>query len=77
MFDLKLRGEFLGAHMPGKSHIMAVMHHAIQSPDIVEEWLHGWGDKLDDSEIKNFKMIECRTPTTQGTAGTYTWQGTT
>lgn len=114
MFDLKLRGEFLGAHMPGtaislrtsdnqgaaqknsdyilsityptadiqtalkaigvnrsgcpivlmggrgrgKSHIMAVMHHAIQSPDIVEEWLHGWGDKLDDSGMKNFKMIE-------------------
>ena len=114
MLDLKLRDEFLGAHMPGtaislrtsdnqgaaqknsdyilsityptadiqtalkaiganrsgcpivlmggrgrgKSHIMAVMHHAIQSPDIVEEWLHGWGDKLDDSGMKNFKMIE-------------------
>jgi len=114
MFDLKLRGEFLGAHMPGtaislrtsdnqgaaqknsdyilsityptadiqtalkaigvnrsgcpiilmggrgrgKSHIMAVMHHAIQSPDIVEEWLHGWGAKLDDSGMKTFKMIE-------------------
>lgn len=114
MLDLKLRTEFLGAHMPGtaislrtsdnqgaaqkspdyilpltyptadiqtalkainikrsgrpivlmggrgrgKSHIMAVMHHAIQSPDIVEDWLHEWGKKLNDSEMKNFKMIE-------------------
>jgi hypothetical protein len=34
------------------------MHHAIQSPGIGEDWLHGWGEKLNDSEMKNFKMIK-------------------
>ncbi|MGB8216259.1 MAG: DUF499 domain-containing protein [Candidatus Methanoperedens sp.] len=48
----------MGDRGRGKSHIMAVMHHAINSPDIVEKWLHGWGDKLNDGEMKNLKMVK-------------------
>ena len=35
----------MGDRGRGKSHIMAVMHHAIQSPDVVEDWLKDWGVK--------------------------------
>jgi hypothetical protein len=48
----------MGEQGRGKSHIMAVMHHAIQSPGIVEDWLHEWGEKINDNEMKNFKMIK-------------------
>jgi hypothetical protein len=38
----------------GKSHIMALMHHAIASPDAVEAWLKDWSmrDKPDLAGIK-------------------------
>ena len=36
----------MGEQGRGKSHIMAVMHHAIQSPGIVEDWLHGRGENV-------------------------------
>lgn len=29
----------------GKSHIMAVMHHAVESPDQVEKWLKSWSER--------------------------------
>lgn len=29
----------------GKSHIMAVMHHALASPEKVEEWVGAWGKR--------------------------------
>ncbi|MDA0524213.1 hypothetical protein [Methanococcoides alaskense] len=48
----------MGDRGRGKSHIMAVMHHAINSPSTVESWLYEWGEKLDDSEMKNFKMVQ-------------------
>ncbi len=118
MLGLNLRGEFLGAHMPGtaialrttdnqgaaqrapdhilsityptadvqtamkaisaknagrpivlmgdrgrgKSHIMAVMHHGIQSPEIVESWLKDWGAKIGSDELKNLKMLKGYVP---------------
>ena len=34
----------MGGKGRGKSHIMAVMHHAVESPDQVEEWLKSWSD---------------------------------
>lgn len=40
----------------GKSHIMAVMHHAVQSPDAVETWLKDWGVAMGSPELVNFKM---------------------
>lgn len=34
----------IGDRGRGKSHIMAVMHHAVQSPDYVEQWARDWGN---------------------------------
>ncbi len=36
---------FLGQRGRGKSHIMAVLHHAFESPDKVAEWAKEWGEK--------------------------------
>ena len=42
----------------GKSHIMAVMHHAIQSPGIVETWLKEWGSNTSSAEFNSFEMAK-------------------
>src|ERR1051325_2236368 len=36
---------FLGQRGRGKSHIMALLHHAIESPDKVRGWIQEWGAK--------------------------------
>lgn len=36
---------FLGQRGRGKSHIMALLHHAIESPDKVRGWAQEWGAK--------------------------------
>lgn len=36
---------FLGQRGRGKSHIMAVLHHAFESPEKVQAWAHEWGAK--------------------------------
>jgi hypothetical protein len=36
---------FLGQRGRGKSHIMALLHHAIESPEKVNGWAHEWGAK--------------------------------
>lgn len=112
MLDLKLRDEFLGAHMPGtaialrkgdntgaaqqspdyilsityptadvqtalrqigtrragrpivlmgdrgrgKSHIMAVMHHAIESSEQVQVWVKEWGQRLQEDSFSNLEL---------------------
>lgn len=33
----------MGGRGRGKSHIMAVIHHALASPEAVEKWAHDWG----------------------------------
>ena len=38
----------MGGKGKGKSHLMAVMHHAIVNPAIVEQWLNDWSEKLND-----------------------------
>ena len=48
----------MGDRGRGKSHIMAVMHHAVQSPELVENWLKNWGEKTDNDEIKGFEMVK-------------------
>lgn len=48
----------MGDRGRGKSHIMAVMHHAIQSPEIVETWLKGWGTNTESAEFKSFEMAK-------------------
>jgi hypothetical protein len=52
----------MGDRGRGKSHIMAVMHHAIQSPEIVELWLQDWGKKVGSDELKNAKLLKGYVP---------------
>jgi len=42
----------------GKSHIMAVMHHAISHGKYVESWLQNWGENFDNDELKNFEIVK-------------------
>jgi len=48
----------MGDRGRGKSHIMAVMHHAVQASEVVEEWLKDWGGKLGNEELKNMQMLK-------------------
>jgi hypothetical protein len=48
----------MGDRGRGKSHIMAVMHHAIQSPEFVEPWLNDWGGRLDSDELKLLAVVK-------------------
>jgi len=48
----------MGDRGRGKSHIMAVMHHAIASPEVVEKWLHDWGAKSGNPEMKSFEAVK-------------------
>ena len=48
----------MGERGRGKSHIMAIMHHAVQSPDVVETWIHSWGARLDSQEMSSFEMTK-------------------
>lgn len=43
----------MGDRGRGKSHIMAVMHHAINSPDLVGDWLKDWSIKLNQRELES------------------------
>ena len=43
----------VGGKGRGKSHIMAVMHHAIASPSAVESWMKEWGNKLSLPKLQN------------------------
>jgi len=46
----------MGDRGRGKSHIMAVLHHAIESPEKVEQWARGWGDGLDLPALKELAL---------------------
>lgn len=48
----------MGDRGRGKSHIMAVMHHAIESPEIVETWLKEWGTNTGNDELKSFELVK-------------------
>jgi len=48
----------MGDRGRGKSHIMAVMHHAIASPDVVEQWFHSWGKKSNSSDMQEFEAVK-------------------
>ena len=52
----------MGDRGRGKSHIMAVMHHAVQSPAIVENWLKDWAIKQENDELKTFEMVKGYVP---------------
>ncbi|KYH32456.1 hypothetical protein MOMUL_10570 [Moorella mulderi DSM 14980] len=46
----------LGERGRGKSHIMSVMHHAIESPDRVETWAKEWGERLSIGALQNLVL---------------------
>lgn len=48
----------MGDRGRGKSHIMAVMHHGIQSPEYVESWLKDWATKLDHDDLTHIHMLK-------------------
>lgn len=48
----------MGDRGRGKSHIMAIMHHAIQTPSIVESWMKDWGQNLNSDELKYIELLK-------------------
>ncbi|NPV69263.1 MAG: hypothetical protein HPY55_01285 [Firmicutes bacterium] len=48
----------MGDRGRGKSHILAVMHHAIESPAVVEQWIHGWADRLASDEMRGIQIVK-------------------
>lgn len=46
----------MGERGRGKSHIMAVMHHAVESPDKVEQWAREWGTKLNAETLRQIEL---------------------
>lgn len=48
----------MGDRGRGKSHIMAVMHHAVNSPDIVGSWLNAWSTKLNQAELQDLSIAK-------------------
>jgi hypothetical protein len=46
----------MGDRGRGKSHIMAVMHHAMGSPEYVEQWAKEWGNKLPSKILKELTL---------------------
>ena len=47
---------FLGQRGRGKSHIMALLHHAFESADAVEGWAKEWGTKLQAPRLNHLKL---------------------
>lgn len=47
---------FLGQRGRGKSHIMALLHHAFEAAEAVERWAKEWGTKLQSARLSNLKL---------------------
>ena len=47
----------IGERGRGKSHIMGVMHHAIQSPEKVEVWAQEWGARLESGRLQTLHLV--------------------
>src|SRR5947209_8226198 len=57
--SLKTAGKpivMMGQRGSGKSHIMALVHHAFGSPDVVESWASSWGQKLHADKLAGLKL---------------------
>ncbi|MCL1890341.1 MAG: DUF499 domain-containing protein, partial [Desulfovibrionaceae bacterium] len=52
----------VGGKGRGKSHIMAVMHHAVESPAAVESWMKEWGAKLAMPKLHNASLLKGYVP---------------
>ncbi len=55
----------IGDRGRGKSHIMAALHHAIVSRDVVEAWAQDWGQRLGNDKLMNLKLTSGFLPVTE------------
>jgi len=46
----------IGERGSGKSHLLAVLHHAAKSPDDTEAWLKAWGSRLGDPLLASLSL---------------------
>jgi energy-coupling factor transporter ATP-binding protein EcfA2 len=46
----------IGQRGSGKSHIMALIHYAFESPDAVEQWASSWGNRLGLPNLAEIKL---------------------
>jgi len=46
----------IGQRGSGKSHIMALIHHAFQFPEVVEQWAVYWGNRLSLPKLAGLKL---------------------
>ena len=46
----------IGERGQGKSHLLAVLHHVLSSPDVAAEWLVNWGARLDQHALSQIKL---------------------
>jgi hypothetical protein len=56
---------FLGQRGRGKSHIMALLHHAFLSAPVVEKWAKEWGTKLNSARLSGLKLQNGFLPITE------------
>jgi len=47
---------FIGQRGRGKSHIMALLHHAFQSPTAVESWAAGWSGRIQSARLSGLTL---------------------
>lgn len=55
----------IGDRGRGKSHILAVLHHALQSPDAVESWVAAWAGSVADKNFPGLKLPRNYHPITE------------
>ncbi|MHB1421275.1 MAG: DUF499 domain-containing protein [Bacillota bacterium] len=55
----------IGDRGRGKSHIMAALHHAIVSRDVVETWALDWGQRLGNDKLMNLQLPSGFLPVTE------------
>ena len=46
----------IGERGQGKSHLMAVLHHALTSPEPTRAWLQTWADRLGNTKIADLPL---------------------
>ena len=47
---------FLGQRGRGKSHLMALLHHAFASPEKVSDWIRQWGQNPEFAGLKKLEL---------------------
>lgn len=46
----------IGERGQGKSHLLAVIHHALTNPGVTQSWLGGWGAGLGQSKLSTLEL---------------------